>query len=90
MALFLLRFWPVLVPLLVYLAWMQIVRRKAQKAGQPLPHFRDGPWFWMIVASLCIAVFMFVFLGLSHEAVRGEYEPPHMENGKIISGKVKP
>jgi len=89
MGLFILRFWPVLIPLLVYVLWMINVRSRARKAGEPLPHFRDGPWFWAVVASLCLGIAIFLFLGLSHESNKGEYLPPHMENGKIVPGQVK-
>ena len=90
MALFLLRFWPVLIPLIIYLIWMLRVRRKARKAGEPIPHFREGPWFWAVVASMALGILIFLFFGLSHESVKGEYTPPHMENGKIVPGQVAP
>ncbi len=89
MALFIFRFWPVFIPLFVYILWMISVRNKARKAGAPLPHFGQGPWFWTLVATLALAVCMFVFFGLSHESNSGEYIPPHMENGKVVSGEVK-
>ncbi|MDX2074266.1 MAG: DUF6111 family protein [Alphaproteobacteria bacterium] len=89
MALFLLRFWPVLIPLLVYAVWMVAVRTKARKAGAPVPHFREGPWFWALVASLGVGVVLLLSFGLSHESVKGEYIPPHMENGRIVPGEVK-
>lgn len=91
MALFLLRFWPVLVPLIAYIAWMMSVRNKARKAGDPLPRFfKDGPWFWTLVCSLSIAIVIFIFFGLNIEGGKGEYIPPHMENGKIVPGQVQP
>lgn len=89
MGLFFLRFWPVLIPLLVYAIWMRNMRARARKTGEPIPDFRDGPWFWALIASLSIAVIIFLFLGLGHEENRGTYVPPHMENGKIIPGEIK-
>ena len=89
MALFILRFWPVFIPLLVYIIWMIRVRKVARKVGDPLPDFRDGPWFWALIATLCVAVIMFISLGLSKESVTGEYVPPHVEDGKMIPGKVQ-
>lgn len=90
MALFIFRFWPVFIPLFVYVLWMLLVRRKAKKAGAPLPHFREGPWFWALVASLLTAVVIFISLGLSHSSTKGEYIAPHMEDGKIVPGRVQP
>lgn len=89
MALFLFRFWPVLIPLIAYAIWMASVRGRARKAGEPLPHFfRDGPWFWALVASFALAMAMFLFFGLSHESVKGDYVPPHMEDGRIVPGRI--
>lgn len=90
MALFLFRFWPVLVPLLVYVVWMIRVRGKARKAGAPVPHFGQGPWFWAVVASLGVAVVIFFILGLSHPSQKGTYVPPRTQDGRIIPGHVEP
>jgi|CXWL01.1.fsa_nt_gi hypothetical protein len=65
MALFLLRFYPVLLPLLLYWVWLFIVRRRARKKGEPLPRFRDGPLFWLIISSLAVAILCFMALSLS-------------------------
>lgn len=89
MGLFLLRFWPVLIPLVVYIVWMIRVRNHARRAGEKPPHFGEGPWFWAIVVSLGIGVVMFVVLGLSHEGNQGAYVPPHMEGGRIVPGEVR-
>jgi hypothetical protein len=89
MALFLFRFWPVLIPLIIYLLWMFIVRNKAKRAGEPLPHFKDGPWFWAVVAALATGIVIFIILGLSHQPNTGNYVPPKTENGRIIPGHVE-
>lgn len=88
MALFLFRFWPVLIPLIVYLLWHHHMRKKARKAGEPEPRFRDGPWFWAVLASLLIGMVCFLVLGLSAERRTGNYIPPHMENGVLVPGRV--
>lgn len=82
------RFWPVWIPLVIYLIWFEIVRRRAIKAGLPVPLFREGPWYWAVLSSLLIAVACFIALGLSNEAHKGAYVPPHMENGTLIPGHV--
>ena len=89
MGLFLLRFWPALIPLLVYLIWHQAQRHKAKKAGEPLPHFREGPLYWMVLATLLVAGGCFVLYALMQPEVKGEYIPPHMENGVLVPGTVK-
>ena len=90
MGLFLFRFWPVLIPLLVYWLWLARARGKARKAGEALPHFRDGPWFLAVIASLLTALLIFLALGLSAEQSGSEYVPPHMENGELVPGKIAP
>ena len=89
MALLFFRLWPIFIPLAIYWLWMLSQRRKARKAGSDMPRFfKDGPWYWAVVASLVIGVGLLVLLGLTHQGSKGEYIPPHMENGTIIPGYV--
>ncbi len=92
MALFLFRFYPVLLPLFIYWLWHLFAVRRARKNGSPIPRFRDGPIFTLLMASLGIAVLCFLVLGFSatENNNKGSYIPPHMENGKLIPGKVQP
>ncbi len=89
MGLFLLRFWPVLLPIITYFLWMFFVRSKARKASEPVPHFREGPVFWTLIATLAIAVLMFVILGFLNEEIKGVYVPSHVENGKVIPSQIR-
>jgi hypothetical protein len=88
MGLFLFRFWPVLIPLLVYVLWLEIVGRKAVKAGQPRLLFREGPWYWLVLATLGTALLCFLWLGATIENKKGTYVPPHMENGVMVPGEI--
>lgn len=88
MGLFILRFWPVLLPLVAYFIWMKLVRDKARKAGEPVPRFREGPLFWTIISMLCIAVLMFMWIGFHNTAQKGDYTPAKLENGRIVPGTV--
>ena len=88
--LLLFRFWPVLIPLLVYWLWRKAVVRKATKAGVAVPPFHDAHWYWLVLSSLAIGVLCFVFWGATTESVKGTYIPPHMENGAMVSGHVEP
>ena len=90
MGLFLLRFWPALLPLIVYWLWWKKAHARALKEGKPTPLFREGPWYWAVLSSLLIAAFCFVILGLLPAAEKGVYVPPHVENGKVISGHTEP
>lgn len=92
MALFLFRFYPVLLPLLLYILWHWFAVRRARKNNMPMPRFRDGPIFMLLMASLGMAVLCFLALGFSavENNNKGSYIPPHMEGGKIVGGQVKP
>ncbi len=89
MSLFILRFWPVILPLLAYLWWYIAARRKAIRAEVKPPHFREGPWFWSIIASLAIGLLIFLALGLANAPNSGEYVPPRFEKGQIIPGHLE-
>ncbi len=82
MALFLFRFYPVLLPLLLYWVWLFIVRRRARKKGEPLPRFRDGPLFLLIISSLVVAILCFLVLGFSviGKESNVSYTPPTYSN----------
>ena len=88
MALFLFRFWPVLAPFACYSIWLLVQRERARRAGMARPHFRDGPIYWLVIASLGIAALCFVFSWTQIESHKGDYVPPHMENGKLMPAKV--
>lgn len=90
MSLFLFRFWPVLVPLLVYWLWLLLVRRRAVKEGKPKPRFSDGPWFWAVLCSLAVGLLCFLYLGMSAQGTTGDYTPPQFKDGKIVPGTVSP
>lgn len=83
------RLWPALIPLLIYWLWYRVAVRRALKAGLPKPRFRDGPLFWAILASLAVAAACFLWLGAQLESHKGDYVPPHMENGRVTPGHVE-
>lgn len=89
MGLFLFRFWPVIVPLLLYMLWMRRVRHLARKAGEEPPHFRDGPLYWLAASMLAVAALCFFALGVAMEERTGTYVPPRVEDGKMIPGHIE-
>ncbi len=66
------RFWPALLPLLIYWLWHRLAVRRAVKTGQPVPKFRDGPIYWAVLSGLLIAIICFLWLG-------AHLEPGHVE-----------
>jgi hypothetical protein len=89
MSLFLFRFWPVLIPLVIYLLWHWRAVARAKKQGTTPPSFRDGPWYWVILSMLGIALVCFLFLGLTHDAEKGQYVPPRLEDGRVVPGHIE-
>ncbi len=72
----------------MYWLWLKKVGRKATIEGQPVLRFRDGPWYWAVLASLLTGVGCFIVLGsASIEGHKGEYTPPHIENGQLVPGE---
>lgn len=85
------RFWPVLVPILLYVAWLWYARRKAAKAGAVSPGFFDGPWLWAVTASLLLCIGGFIMLGLTLEGQgEGKYVPAKLVGDTIVPGHVEP
>lgn len=81
--------WPVLLPVVVYLGWLWLARRKARVSGHDvLPGLKDGPWVWMVAASLLIGIACFLLLGLGGETKR-YYRPAELRDGTLIEGETR-
>ena len=52
------------------------------------PGWLSGPWFWTILLSALIVVLCLFALGVFSPETKGEYVPPHLENGTVVPGKV--
>jgi uncharacterized membrane protein len=88
MSLFLFRFWPVLLPFLIYILWFYTVGCKVTIDGKPVMRFRDGPWYWIVLSSLVIGIACMIYFGATTEGQKGDYVPPHMENGVLVPGHI--
>ncbi len=80
---------PLLLPTLVYVAWVGVARRKHKGKGGDdvdLPGLRRGPLFWCLLAG-----FMMMSGGLISLALMsgdppdsGQYQSPRLEDGKVV------
>ncbi len=88
---FLQYFLPILVPFLVYGAWLSLSRHKARLAGEDaVPEWREAPWTWLLIAGLGLAI-----AGLAGLALQGgdplgtTYVPPQFIDGEIVPGRTE-
>lgn len=87
--LMLVRCWPALIPIGLYLLWFWRQRRRARKAGLPLPHITDGPWLLTAVASvLFLAASLFAIPLLAGHNSGTNYQPKELIDGKLVPGKL--
>lgn len=84
------RFWPALIPVFLYLAWLAYARHRARRRGHAVPGLLEGPWVLTASISLVLVMAGFLWLGFSHEATDGTYIPPHLESGQVVPAQVVP
>ena len=78
-----------LLPIAVYLAYALWQRRRARRAGVEPAGLAEGPWFWLIIGGLALSIAGFVTLGVSTDGRSLSYEPAHIENGRVVPGKIE-
>ncbi|HEX9646748.1 MAG TPA: DUF6111 family protein [Alphaproteobacteria bacterium] len=84
------RILPLLLPVLVYLGWWYLARRRALARGETGPALSEAPWTWLFVAGFALLVMTLVVLGLTWgEEPGGVYVPPRYEGGKIVPGHIE-
>jgi hypothetical protein len=82
-------FLPLILPTVLYLAWLQAMRW-SQAAGGSLS-WRSLPWVWLGLTGVALAaVVLFVVTVHFGTATPGVYVPPHVENGQIVPGHIEP
>lgn len=83
------RFWPVLIPIVVYLIWHDSQRRKALKTGDVPRKLNEGPWLLSLGATVLIAIGCIAWFGVSTPSnTNVGYSPAHMVDGKLVKGKM--
>ena len=72
---------PLLLPTAVYLIWL---RAAGTDGGN------ERTWLWLGVAGVALAALVVGVLTLSGGGVDGVYVPPHMEDGRLVPGRIVP
>ncbi|TCR69908.1 DUF6111 family protein [Bosea sp. BK604] len=49
----------------------------------------DGHLFWLTVVGLVLCIAVFTYTGWIAPRNQGAYDPPHMENGRLVPGHFK-
>ena len=83
---------PIVLPSLVYLAWLAHERRRIAREGMGKPlRWQDGPWPWLVGSGLALAVLVAIASALlGGSDIEGTYVPPRVEDGRIVPGHVEP
>ena len=55
--------------------------------------FRLAAWSdstaWLVIAGLACVVIALVITGITSERQTGAFEPPHIENGRLVPGQFR-
>jgi drug/metabolite transporter (DMT)-like permease len=74
-----------LLPFIVYGVYLLLLRL------YPPGPARAHPWAWLTIAGLLLFGGSYVLWGFeSRDSTSGTYVAPHMENGQIVPGYVRP
>jgi hypothetical protein len=74
-----------LLPFALYAVYLRLWKYDSE--NPPHPH----PWAGLFVAGLAMVAASFIFWGVTEESAgqRGTYVPPHVENGRVVPGRVE-
>lgn len=86
----LLKFWPALIPIALYLIWLIIRSKRKDKKGDKQSQ-EEKNWTWVAIVSLflIIACFLYILFEVSQDAGRGDYTPATFQDGQFTPGKVE-
>ena len=87
--LMLLRCWPALIPISLYLLWFWHRRRLARKLDHPVPHITDGPWLLTAFLSVIFFAISLFAIPLIEGGNSGtNYQPKQLIDGTLVPGKL--
>ena len=82
---------PLVLPTALYFAYAWYVGQQAEAEGEEEPKELDVPWSWLISTGLVLALIALAVTVMDPDAKPGAvYEPPHLENGKLVPGRMRP
>jgi len=83
---------PLMLPTMIYMAYMMVERRKAAASGSAhVPWWVGAPWTWLVTGGVSLAAIVLVTLALTGGYDKsGVYHPAHMIDGRIVGGEITP
>ena len=81
---------PIALPLLLYIGYVNLTRRRAQAAGEEgLPRWQEGPWPWFVLAGVALMFSILVAVQLTTGVPPGtKLESPRLIDGEIVPSHV--
>lgn len=81
---------PVALPLLLYVGYLAMVRRRVQAGGgEVLARWQEGPWPWLILAGVALLAAVFVAFRLTTALPPGtKLEAPRLIDGRVVPSRV--
>ena len=83
---------PLMLPTLIYMAYMMIERRKAAASGgAAVPWWVGAPWAWLMTGGVLLAAIVLVTVALTGGFdTSGTYHPARLIDGRVIEGETTP
>ena len=83
---------PLMLPTLIYMAYMMVERRKAAApSGAALPWWVGAPWTWLVTGGVLLVAIVLVTVALtSGFDISGTYHPARLIDGRVIEGETTP
>jgi hypothetical protein len=82
---------PLLLPTLAFLGWLALTRKAGETRAETMARVHDGPWYWLVISGFVLMAGGLVYLGVGQgDPPPGSvYVPPHVEDGRVIPGRMK-
>ncbi len=84
---------PLVLPAALYFVWLWSARARAQPGGaqaRPAAWWEEAPWPWLALAGVALMAATLFALALTSGSPPGKvYNPPHVENGRIVPGRFQ-
>ena len=83
---------PLLLPTLIYMAYMLVERRRAVASGDtPLPWWAGAPWATLVISGVALSAIVLITVAVTGGSeVHRTYYPTHPIDGRKQGGETTP